>query len=88
MIILGWPRPDDLDRFVWLRAFADLSLRAPALAASTAGLVWGGGASRSGERVDDRSRERAVPQARLGGWLLLDRDAHVVVSIISSRAGR
>jgi hypothetical protein len=41
MTVLGWFRDlDDPDRFVWLRAFPDMSQRAQALAAFYGGPVW------------------------------------------------
>ena len=66
MRILGTFRDlDDPDQFVWLRGFADLASRAPALEAFYTGPVWQRPQCR-GERDDGGRRQRLALAARRG----------------------
>ena len=54
---------DGPDRFVWLRGFADMAARAPALAAFYGGPAWASAPQRR-QRDDDRLRRRAAAASR------------------------
>jgi hypothetical protein len=82
MTIVGWFRDlDDPDRFVWLRAFPDLALRAPALAEFYGGPVWAEHREAANATMIDSENVLLLRPALREAGFSLNRGAHVVVSI-------
>ena len=82
MTILGWFRDlDDPDRFVWLRAFPDLALRAPALAAFYGGPVWAEHREAANATMIDSENVLLLRPSLGEAGFSLNRGARVVVSI-------